>query len=207
MSYRIKEIFYTIQGEGLLTGTPAVFVRFGGCNLWTGREEDRHKGPSCSRWCDTDFVGGTEMTADEVVAAASGLYPEKGGKFGLVVYTGGEPMLQADPDLSFALYRAGFLIQIETNGTIPVPPAIAGHVTVSPKLGTKLRQRHGTELKLVYPHGLDPAEFERLHFSHLFLQPLDDENREENTRRCVEYVKAHPQWRLSVQTHKLIGVP
>ncbi len=210
--YRVKEVFYTIQGEGLNAGRPAVFLRFTGCNLWSGREEDRHKGPSCSRWCDTDFLGtdgpngGEFRSPSELADKLAGV-----GPVGLVVVTGGEPLLQFDISLARVLSERGWEVAVETNGTIPVNATLRSfvpHVCVSPKPNTNLKQSSGTELKLVWPQpGTDPDRFTGLDFEHFFLQPLDDCDRDENTRRCVDYVKAHPRWRLSIQTHKLIGVP
>lgn len=207
--YAIKEIFYTLQGEGAKAGTPAVFCRFTGCNLWSGREEDR--ATAQCRFCDTDFVGadgvgGGKFATGEALAAKC---REAAGESGatLVVLTGGEPMLQVDAALIDALHGAGFEIAIETNGTLPVPGAI-DWVCVSPKAGTTLAQRTGDELKLVYPQdGLDPGSLRVLAFTHLFLQPMDGPVQRENTSAAVAYCKSHPEWRLSLQTHKLLGIP
>ena len=207
--YAIKEIFYTLQGEGAKAGTPAVFCRFTGCNLWSGREEDR--ATAQCRFCDTDFVGadgvrGRPSATGEPLAAKC---REAAGESGatLVVLTGGEPMLQVDAALIDALHGAGFEIAIETNGTLPVPGAI-DWVCVSPKAGTTLAQRTGDELKLVYPQdGLDPGSLRGLAFTHLFLQPMDGPVQRENTSAAVAYCKSHPEWRLSLQTHKLLGIP
>jgi len=207
--YAVKEIFYTLQGEGANAGRAAVFCRFAGCNLWSGREQDR--ADAQCRFCDTDFVGidgagggrfeGAEELAQACAAAAGDSAPD------LVVLTGGEPMLQVDDALIAALHARGFTIAIETNGTLPVPRSI-DWICVSPKAGTELKQRSGDELKLVYPQvGLDPADLEVLSFSHRFLQPMDGTEASRNTALSVAYCKAHPGWRLSLQTHKLLGIP
>jgi len=207
--YAVKEIFYTLQGEGTNAGRPAVFCRFAGCNLWTGREGDRAK--AVCQFCDTDFVGtdgeggGRFRTADDLAhacRAASGTEGEM-----LVVLTGGEPMLQVDQDLVDALHAAGFTIAIETNGTLPVLDTI-DWICVSPKAGSQLKQTRGHELKLVYPQdGVDPADYVDLAFKTRFLQPMDGPLREANTQAAVAYCKANPEWRLSLQTHKLLGIP
>ncbi len=210
-AYRVKELFYTLQGEGRNTGRAAVFCRFSGCNLWSGREEDRHKGPSCSRWCDTDFRGtdggggGVFAGPKELAAKMAAAWPGGGRPF--VVMTGGEPLLQLDDSLVDAIHAVGFEIAIETNGTLPVPAGV-DWVCVSPKAGAELVQRTGDELKLVYPQaGAEPERFADLAFGFFYLQPMDGADRERNTRLAVEYCLAHPQWRLSLQTHKLLGIP
>lgn len=207
--YSVKEIFYTLQGEGANAGRPAVFCRFAGCNLWTGREADRAK--AVCQFCDTDFVGidgdggGRFQTADALARACRAACASDGAM--LVVLTGGEPMLQVDQDLVDALHTHGFTIAIETNGTLPVLDTI-DWICVSPKAGSDLKQRHGQELKLVYPQdGVDPAQFLDLAFEQRFLQPMDGPAREANTRAAVAYCKANPAWRLSLQTHKLLGIP
>ncbi|MBI1650493.1 7-carboxy-7-deazaguanine synthase [Hyphomicrobium sulfonivorans] len=207
--YAVKEIFYTLQGEGANAGRPAVFCRFAGCNLWSGRERDRHKA-DC-QFCDTDFVGtdgpggGKFATAEALADACVASTGDAGASF--IVLTGGEPMLQVDTALIDALHGAGFTIAIETNGTLPVPRAI-DWICVSPKAGTDLRQRTGDELKLVYPQaGLDPATLNGVDFSHCYLQPMDGPQQAANTARAIAYCKANPRWRLSVQTHKLLGIP
>lgn len=212
--YQVKEIFYTLQGEGANAGRPAVFCRFAGCNLWSGREQDR--AAAVCRFCDTDFVGtdgdggGKFATAADLAvaitsAAGEAWGPEFDGQR-LVVLTGGEPMLQVDDALLAALHEAGCEIAIETNGTLPVPSAI-DWICVSPKAGAPLVQRTGDELKLVYPQaGLDPAEVRGLAFTHLYLQPMDGPDRAANTAAAVRYCLAHPDWRLSVQTHKDLGL-
>jgi 7-carboxy-7-deazaguanine synthase (Cx14CxxC type) len=205
----VKEIFYTLQGEGANAGRAAVFCRFAGCNLWSGREDDRDKA-DC-QFCDTDFVGvdgeggGKFATANDLAAACAKAANGAGADF--VVLTGGEPMLQVDQALIDALHARGFQIAIETNGTLPVPRAI-DWICVSPKAGTDLQQRSGDELKLVFPQaGLDPERVAGLAFTHRYLQPMDGPDVKANTDRAVAYCKAHPGWRLSLQTHKLLGIP
>jgi len=207
--YVVKEMYCTLQGEGAQTGRAAVFLRFTGCNLWSGREQERAS--AICRFCDTDFIGtdgpggGRFATARQVAAAAIGIWPGTSGK-PLVVCTGGEPLLQLDAELVEALHTVGFEIAIETNGTL-TPPAGIDWVTVSPKAGSMLVLVAGDELKLVYPQeGAEPEHFEKLPFTHYFLQPMDGPERTKNTREAVAYCLAHPQWRLSVQTHKFIGI-
>jgi len=207
--YAVKEIFYTLQGEGANAGRAAVFCRFAGCNLWSGREQDR--ADAQCRFCDTDFVGidgeggGRFETAEDLAQACAAAAGDSA--VDLVVLTGGEPMLQVDETLIAALHARGFTIAIETNGTLPVPRSI-DWICVSPKAGTALKQRSGDELKLVYPQdGLDPADLEALNFAHRFLQPMDGDQASRNTALSVAYCKAHPGWRLSLQTHKLLGIP
>lgn len=206
--YAIKEIFHTLQGEGANAGRAAVFCRFAGCNLWSGREADR--ATAQCRFCDTDFVGldgpggGRFATADDLARACVASGARSGG---LVVLTGGEPMLQVDVPLIDALHAHGFEIAIETNGTLPVLPAI-DWICVSPKAGAPLLQQGGDELKLVYPQeGLTPEDVADLPFTHRFLQPMDGPDRDRNTALAVAYCKAHPEWRFSVQMHKVIGIP
>jgi 7-carboxy-7-deazaguanine synthase (Cx14CxxC type) len=208
--YQVKEIFYTLQGEGANAGTPAVFCRFAGCNLWSGREEDR--ATAKCRFCDTDFVGtdgpggGKFETADALARACRAAVTASYGP-AMVVLTGGEPMLQVDQDLIDALHGRGFSIAIETNGTLAVPDAI-DWVCVSPKAGQPLVQLWGDELKLVYPQaGIDPAQYQLLEFEHRFLQPMDGPDQASNTLAAIAYCKANPPWRLSVQTHKVLGIP
>ena len=207
--YHVKEIFYTLQGEGANAGTPAVFCRFAGCNLWTGREEDRAK--AVCQFCDTDFVGtdgaggGKFETATDLAQACQ---KALGGVAGpsLLVMTGGEPMLQVDQPLIDALHDVGFAIAIETNGTLPVPDDI-DWVCVSPKAGAPLQQMRGDELKLVFPQpALQPAQVRDLDFDHYFLQPMDGPDQVRNTQEAIEFCKANPPWRLSVQTHKVLGI-
>ncbi len=211
MTYTVKEIFYTLQGEGAQTGRPAVFCRFSGCNLWTGREADR-AGAECN-FCDTDFVGigadgGRFENAERLADAVRARWPNEGTGAArpLVVCTGGEPLLQLDDAAVAALHAAGFEIAIETNGTQPAPAGI-DWICVSPKAKTQLVLASGDELKLVYPQPDAPPErFEALSFRHFFLQPMDGPALELNTRRTLEYCLAHPRWRLSLQTHKLLGI-
>jgi len=202
MSYTVREIFHTLQGEGVQAGRPAVFLRFAGCNLWSGREADR--AAAACRFCDTDFVGGDRYAdagtlADAVLAA--------GGDTRYVVVTGGEPGLQLDTALIHALHARGFRIAIETNGTVDLPAGI-DWVCVSPKAGTRLKVIRGDELKLVFPQaGAVPEDFEHLDFAHFLLQPMDGPDRDANTRAAVERCLTRPRWRLSLQTHKLLGIP
>jgi 7-carboxy-7-deazaguanine synthase len=211
MTYTVKEIFYTLQGEGANAGRPAVFCRFSGCNLWTGREADRSD--AVCTFCDTDFVGvgpdgGKFATAGELAAAVSERWPWQSseGSHPLVVCTGGEPLLQLDEAAVSALHTAGFEIAVETNGTQPAPDGI-DWICVSPKSTAALVLTRGQELKLVYPQSDAPPErFELLDFEHFFLQPMDGPMVEANTRLAVAYCLAHPRWRLSVQTHKALGI-
>jgi 7-carboxy-7-deazaguanine synthase (Cx14CxxC type) len=208
MTYAVKEIFYTLQGEGAHAGRPAVFLRFSGCNLWTGLERDREKGPGgCSRWCDTDFVGGSKFrTAEDLFAAVADHWPRVGGGKPFVVCTGGEPLLQLDAPLVSLFNDAGWEVAVETNGTVDPPPGELW-LTVSPKAGSELRVLKGNELKLVFPQvGAEPSRFEKLEFDHFFLQPMDSAAKVENTQRALEYCLAHPQWRLSLQTHKILDI-
>jgi 7-carboxy-7-deazaguanine synthase len=212
MSYAVKEVFLTLQGEGLNAGRRAVFLRFAGCNLWTGREEDRADA-QCT-FCDTDFVGmngdgGGRYTLDELVAKVGEIWDhalEEPTDYAFVVITGGEPMLQVDDALIDGLHAAGFRIAIETNGTLPVPRSI-DWITVSPKAGTTVVQRSGDELKLVWPQpGSDPEGLEAWDFTHFLVQPLDGPSRNDARDAAIKFVVQHPKWRLSVQTHKLIGL-
>jgi len=211
MTYAVKEIFYTLQGEGANTGRAAVFCRFAGCNLWSGREHDR--ADATCQFCDTDFVGingpggGSFATADALAAAVSAAWPrgETGKRF--VVCTGGEPLLQLDQPLLDALHQEDFEVAVETNGTLPAWPGI-DWLCVSPKAGATLVVRSGDEIKLVYPQaGAEPELFERLRFENFFLQPMDGPERQANTEAALHYCLAHPRWRLSLQTHKLLGIP
>jgi len=214
VTYVVKEIYYTLQGEGANTGRPAVFLRFAGCNLWTGLDKDRDKGPGgCSRWCDTNFVGsdgpggGKFKTAIELVEAVRGHWPKAWRRTkSLVVCTGGEPLLQLDEALISKLHQVGFEVAVETNGTIEPPEGI-DWTTVSPKAGSKLQLARGNELKLVFPQDdAEPGLFEALDFGRFYLQPMDGEDVAENTKLALEYCLAHPQWRLSLQTHKFLGI-
>ena len=211
MVYSVKEIFFTLQGEGANTGRPAVFCRFAGCNLWSGLEKDR-AAAQCT-FCDTEFVGtdgpggGKFSTPAQLADAVKAEWPVGAGGTPLVVCTGGEPLLQLDEQLVMALHNAGFQIAVETNGTIAPPPGI-DWLCVSPKAGVELLVTSGDELKLIYPQeGASPEAYEELHFRNFFLQPIDSPAREENTRATVAYCLAHPKWRLSLQTHKFLGIP
>ena len=216
MSYAVKELFYTLQGEGAHSGRPAVFLRFSGCNLWNGRESDR--APAVCRFCDTDFVGvngpggGKFATAEKLAQAAFAAWDPSQASAGApyIVCTGGEPLLQLDEPLLAALHDRGFTVAIETNGTLPLPTGAEriDWICVSPKAGSQLVLKSGDELKLVYPQdGVEPEDFQRLDFAHHFLQPMDGPRRTENTAAAVHYCLTHPVWRLSLQTHKLIGIP
>jgi 7-carboxy-7-deazaguanine synthase (Cx14CxxC type) len=207
--YSVKEIFYTLQGEGANAGTPAVFCRFAGCNLWSGREEDR--ATAACDFCDTDFVGtdgdGGGRFADDasLAAAVESAWPH-GRDHRFVVFTGGEPLLQLDAAAIEAVRARGFRIAIETNGTLAAPAGI-DWICVSPKAATPLALEAGNELKLVFPQSAAPPErFESLAFAHFFLQPMDGPLREANTRAAIDYCLGHPRWRLSIQSHKLVGI-
>ena len=211
MPYNVKEIFYTLQGEGLHAGRPAVFCRFTSCNLWTGREEDRTR--AICTFCDTDFVGtngpggGRFRDATELAEAIENAWPDTGSEHRMVVCTGGEPLLQLDADVVDALHARGFYIAVETNGTQHAPPGL-DWICVSPKIGAPLKLTAGDELKLVYPQpGGEPQQFEHLNFSSFRLSPMDGPNVRENTAAAVEYCLKRPQWRLSLQTHKYLGIP
>ena len=209
MSYAVKEIFLTLQGEGGQAGRPAVFCRFAGCNLWSGREADRET--AVCNFCDTDFVGldgpgGGRFADGEALAEAIEAQWRGGAAERLVVLTGGEPLLQLDAPLIAALHARGFSLALETNGTLPVPPGV-DWVCVSPKADAPVVQTCGQELKLVYPQpGVDPARFEGLAFERFLLQPMDGPQRAANTAAAIAYCLANPRWRLSVQTHKYIGI-
>lgn len=212
MGYAVKEIFFTVQGEGANAGRPAVFCRFAGCNLWSGREADR--AAAVCRFCDTDFFGtdgsggGTFATPEDLAAAIRAAWPTDTApsRRPLVVCTGGEPALQLDAPFVAALHAYGFEVAVETNGTVPLPAGI-DWVCVSPKSGTDLVVCEGHELKLVYPQsGAAPEQFAGLRFVHLFLQPMDGPSVRENTRSVVEYCLANPPWRVGLQAHKLLGI-
>lgn len=212
MAYAVKEIFFTIQGEGINAGRPAVFLRFAGCNLWSGREEDRHVGRGgCAMWCDTNFVGtdgtdgGKYSDAASLAKRVAELWPSDRGQK-LVVCTGGEPLLQLDEELVAALHSRGFQVAIETNGTIQ-PPSGIDWVCVSPKAGAPVVVMKGDELKLVYPQrGVDPEDFRGLAFTHFLLQPCDGPSLALHTKQTLEYCLNHPWWRLGVQAHKVLGI-
>ncbi|MFN7693618.1 MAG: 7-carboxy-7-deazaguanine synthase [Burkholderiales bacterium] len=209
MTYAIKECFYTLQGEGAQAGRPAVFLRFAGCNLWSGREEDRAK--AVCNFCDTEFVGtdgdggGKFATPEALAEWVASRWP--GGGKPYVVCTGGEPLLQLDEAAIEALHAKGFEVAVETNGTQPAPAGL-DWICVSPKADAPVVLTQGHELKLVFPQPLaQPERFEHLQFEHFFLQPMDGLLKTRNTRAAIDYCLAHPQWRLSVQTHKVLGIP
>jgi 7-carboxy-7-deazaguanine synthase len=210
MTYSVKEMFYTLQGEGRHAGRPAVFCRFAGCNLWSGREEDRSS--AICQFCDTDFVGtdgthgGKFDSAQALAAAIASFWPSADTAHRFVVLTGGEPLLQVDEALVQALHAQGFEIAVESNGTV-LPPAGIDWLCISPKAGSQIVVQQGQELKLVYPQaGQEPAQFEALQFDHFYLQPLDNAQAAANTAAAVAYCQTHPRWKLSVQTHKWIGI-
>ena len=211
MTYSIKEIFYTLQGEGAHAGRPAVFCRFAGCNLWSGRESDRAN--AICKFCDTDFVGtdgelgGKFSDADSLARVIDGLWPDTYPASKYVVFTGGEPLLQLDASLIDAMHRVGFQIAIETNGTLAVPAGV-DWICVSPKMGSELVVRKGNELKVVIPQSGQALEiYEALEFDNFFVQPMDGPELEKNTRLAIEFCKRNPKWMLSLQTHKLLQIP
>jgi 7-carboxy-7-deazaguanine synthase len=210
MTYTVKEAYYTLQGEGAHTGRAAVFLRFSGCNLWTGREQDRAN--ATCQFCDTDFIGtngpggGKFSSPDALADHVAALWTSPGGQ-PYVVCTGGEPLLQLDSPLIDALHQRGFEVGVETNGTQPAPAGL-DWICVSPKANAPLRLTQGHELKLVFPQPLAPPEaFESLDFQHRFLQPMDGPRRQENTQAAIQYCLSHPRWRLSLQTHKILDIP
>jgi 7-carboxy-7-deazaguanine synthase (Cx14CxxC type) len=211
LTYSVKEIFYTLQGEGAQAGRPAVFCRFAGCNLWSGREEDR--ATAICRFCDTDFVGTDGMLgnkypdADALADMIGAQWPQSGNGKKYVVFTGGEPLLQLDAALNSALHARGFEIAIETNGTLPVPDGV-DWICVSPKQGAPLVVERGNEIKVVIPQpGQDLSLYARMAFTHFFVQPMDGPDHAAHTRLAVATCKADPHWRLSLQTHKLLQIP
>jgi 7-carboxy-7-deazaguanine synthase len=211
LTYSIKEIFYTLQGEGTHAGRPAVFCRFSGCNLWTGRERDRAS--AVCKFCDTDFVGtdgelgGKYADSDALARTINGLWPATYLPSKYVVFTGGEPLLQLDDALIKSMHACGFQIAIETNGTLPVPPGV-DWICVSPKVGPKLVVQAGSELKVVIPQiGQALEDYESLQFDNFYVQPMDGPNLEHNTRLAIEVCKRNPKWKLSLQTHKLLQIP
>jgi 7-carboxy-7-deazaguanine synthase (Cx14CxxC type) len=206
--YAVKEIFYTLQGEGAQAGRPAIFLRFSGCNLWSGREEDRHK--AICQFCDTDFWGtdghnGGKYTAQELAVFIDDLWPEgAGNKY--VVCTGGEPLLQLDAELIKEIHYYNFEIAVETNGTIDIPKGI-DWICMSPKAHTEIVVWKGDEIKIVYPQlGINPNEFSNFDFTHFYIQPMDSESQEENIVQSIIFCKENPQWKLSLQTHKILGI-
>ena len=210
MKYSVKEIYYTLQGEGYHTGRPAVFIRFSGCNLWTGHEKDR-SGAICD-WCDTDFVGtnginGGKFSIKEIINIINSLWKDNVLTKPYVVCTGGEPLLQMDEALIKAIHEEGFEIGLETNGTM-IPPDGIDWICVSPKANADLILKNGNELKVVYPQcGMNPRVHEKLKFDHFYIQPMDGINQTENIKRSEKFVLDHPKWKLSLQTHKILGIP
>jgi 7-carboxy-7-deazaguanine synthase (Cx14CxxC type) len=208
--YKVKEIYYTLQGEGYHTGRPAVFCRFTGCNLWSGREEDREK--AICQFCDTDFWGtdgilGGRYTATELTQQIIDLWPENfRNKSIFLVCTGGEPMLQLDEELIIAFHKKGIEVAIETNGTIEVPASV-DWICMSPKANTDIVQKSGNEIKIVQPqHGVDPKDFEDFDYNHFYIQPLDDEAQEDHIQEAIKFCLDHPKWKLSLQTHKVLNI-
>lgn len=210
MAYAVKELFHTLQGEGAQAGRAAVFCRFAGCNLWSGREEDRDD--AACRFCDTDFVGlngqgGGRFASAEDLAQAIAACWQGGPVNRYVVFTGGEPLLQLDSPLIAAMHDRGFTIAVETNGTLAAPPGI-DWICVSPKAGNPLVQTSGQELKLVFPQlGADPERFVHLDFTHFFLQPMDGSSQAANMQAAIAFCRQNARWRLSIQTHKVVGIP
>jgi 7-carboxy-7-deazaguanine synthase (Cx14CxxC type) len=210
VTYSVKEIFYTLQGEGTHAGRPAVFCRFSGCNLWSGREADRAN--AICRFCDTDFVGtdgerGGKYDAASLANTIDSLWSTRYTASKFVVFTGGEPLLQLDKDLIDSMHAIGFTIAIESNGTIDVPGGV-DWVCISPKVGSELKVRKGNELKVVIPQeGQQIADYEAMDFEHFYLQPMDGPDAARNTRMAIELCKANPKWKLSIQTHKLLQIP
>jgi 7-carboxy-7-deazaguanine synthase len=211
LTYSVKEIFYTLQGEGAQAGRPAVFCRFSGCNLWSGRESDR--ATAICKFCDTDFVGtdgelgGKFTDSDSLAATINNLWPATYTASKYVVFTGGEPLLQLDAALIVSIHKCGFEIAIETNGTLPVPPGV-DWICVSPKFGSELRVHKGSELKVVIPQvGQALEDYAALEFDHFFVQPMDGPALEKNVRLAIDVCKRNPKWKLSLQTHKLLQIP
>ena len=208
--YKIKEIYFTLQGEGFHTGRPAVFVRFSGCNLWSGREQDRSE--AICNWCDTDFLGqdgiiGGKYSEGELIKRIRKLWKKDVFSNPYVVCTGGEPLLQLDENLIKAIHIAGFEIGIETNGTI-IPPSGIDWVCVSPKANANFILKNGNELKVVYPQcGINPKIYEKLDFDYFYVQPMDGPNQKVNIKKSEKFVRTHPKWKLSLQTHKTLGIP
>lgn len=208
--YKVKEIYYTLQGEGFHTGRPAVFCRFSGCNLWSGREEDRPK--AICQFCDTDFWGmdgenGGKYTAEQLAQKVKSLWPKGGTGTPYVVCTGGEPLLQLDEAMITAFHAEGLEVAVETNGTIAAPEGL-DWICMSPKAGTDIVLTKGNELKLVFPQaGAEPEKYEALDYEHFFLQPMDSPEAALNTKQTLEYCLTHPKWSLSLQTHKILDIP
>lgn len=211
MTYSVKEIFYTLQGEGTHAGRPAVFCRFSGCNLWSGRESDRAS--AVCKFCDTDFIGtdgelgGKYSDSERLAKTINMLWPASYASSKFVVFTGGEPLLQLDSALIDSMHAHGFEIAIESNGTLPVPEGV-DWVCISPKVGSDLHVRKGNELKVVIPQqNQNLIDYESLDFDHFYLQPMDGPDAQHNTRLAIELCKKHPKWKLSLQTHKLLQIP
>ncbi len=208
--YTIKEIYYTLQGEGYHTGRPAIFIRFSGCNLWSGQEKDRKK--AICNWCDTDFLGtngtnGGKYSAKNIKKKILDLWPLNVESLPYVILTGGEPLLQIDDKLVKNIHEAGFEIGLETNGTLNPPDGI-DWICVSPKANTDLILLKGNELKVVYPQsGINPRIYEKLQFEHFFIQPMDGTDQQKTTKKSKDFVMKNPVWKLSIQTHKILGIP
>lgn len=208
--YKVKEIYYSLQGEGYHTGRPSIFLRFSGCNLWTGREQDRDK--AICKFCDTDFwgmdgVNGGKYKSKDLVAKCKEIWATDNTEVPFIICTGGEPALQLDQELVDQFHLQGCEVAIETNGTLDLPNNI-DWVCVSPKANTEIVIKKGNELKLVYPQeGILPIDFENYNFSHYYLQPMDSPLQEENTWKAIRYCKNHPKWKLSIQTHKFLNIP
>ena len=208
--YSVKEIYYTLQGEGFYTGRPSVFLRFTGCNLWSGKEKDRKK--AICDWCDTDFIGndginGGKYLGSEIVKIIKTLWPKKEQSKPYIVFTGGEPLIQLDNELIERVHNAGFEIGVETNGTM-TPPSGIDWICVSPKARSNFILKKGNELKVVFPqYEFNPLDHENLEFEHFFIQPMDGLNQKENIRKSEDFVLKYPRWKLSIQTHKILGIP
>ena len=208
--YSVKEIYYTLQGEGFYTGRPSVFLRFTGCNLWSGKEKDRKK--AICDWCDTDFIGndginGGKYLGSEIVKIIKTLWPKKEQSKPYIVFTGGEPLIQLDNELIERVHKAGFEIGVETNGTM-TPPSGIDWICVSPKARSNFILKKGNELKVVFPqYEFNPLDHENLEFEHFFIQPMDGLNQKENIRKSEDFVLKYPRWKLSIQTHKILGIP
>lgn len=206
----VKEIYFTLQGEGFYTGRPSVFLRFSGCNLWSGLEKDRKR--AICNWCDTDFIGNDGMNGgrysnNQIIKIIKKLWPEDETSTPFIVFTGGEPLLQLKSGLIKLIHSIGFEIGLETNGTILAPSGI-NWVCVSPKADSNFILKKGNELKVVFPQkGIDPLDFNDLEFEHFYIQPMDGKNQKNNIKESKKFIKKNPQWKLSLQTHKLLGIP
>jgi 7-carboxy-7-deazaguanine synthase (Cx14CxxC type) len=206
----VKEIYFTLQGEGFYTGRPSVFLRFSGCNLWSGLEKDRKR--AICNWCDTDFIGNDGMNGgrysnNQIIKIIKKLWPEDETSTPFIIFTGGEPLLQLKSELIELIHSIGFEIGLETNGTILAPSGI-NWVCVSPKADSNFILKKGNELKVVFPQkGIDPLDFNDLEFEHFYIQPMDGKNQKNNIKESKKFIKKNPQWKLSLQTHKLLGIP